>query len=65
MSPYLVDLTGGQLVAGGGGCNEKAKKSGEPERLAGNCWGAGGEIHNTQCTGCSLIPSVHTSDGLL
>ena len=46
VSPYLVDLTGGQLVAGGGGCNEKAKKSGEPERLAGNCWG-GGEVHNT------------------
>ena len=60
-SPYLVDLTGGQLVAGGGGCNEKAKKSGEPERLAGNCWG-GGEVGwcTTQCTAALLFPvSTH------
>ena len=62
MSPYLVDLTGGQLVAGGGGCNEKAKKSGEPERLAGNNAGVGGR-YTMYC--CSLIPCVHTSDGLL
>ena len=42
-------------MAGGGGCNEKAKKSGEPERLAGNCWG-GGEIHNVLLLSYSLCP---------
>ena len=60
MSPYLVDLTGGQLVAGGGGCNEKAKKSGEPERLAGNCWGGGGDltVHNVLLLSYSLCPHI-------
>ena len=65
MSPYQVDLTGGQLVAGGGGCNEKAKKSGEPERLAGNCAGVVGGTSQYTIYCCSLIPFVHTSDGLL
>ena len=49
-------------MAGGGGCNEKAKKSGEPERLAGNCWG-GGEVHNILAA--LLFPVSTQSDGLL
>ena len=48
-------------MAGAGGCNEKAKKSGEPERLAGNCAGVvgwGGD--STQCTAALLFPlSTH------
>ena len=59
MSPYLVDLTGGQLVAGGGGCNEKAKKSGEPERLAGNSAGVRGVVlHNVLLLSYSLCPHI-------
>ena len=50
-------------MAGGGGCNEKAKKSGEPERLAGNCWGGGDST--TQCTAALLFPVSTQSDGLL